>query len=225
MDVDGGENILQGEPTTESFLSAKDDHTSSDDESGARTVKKDNPFILFVHQGEDDRRRIDKRDTWNILMEKITDLCLDLTAKGEPSPNVEWSSYNDGAGAISPADEESREILVELISQTKVCEKVFRAWRKGEEGSHIPVTLRIPPVLHKHTSGKIMQMVALKNKLETDSYIVRAYKDVPKSKDKLLKVSVNKDTLAKIKDLNGQVYVGICKLDVYQGGKPIRSDK
>ncbi len=135
--------------------------------------RKDFPYILYVHTGEEERRTMSTK-TWTCFFEKMQVVCLNLTLKGEVVPKIEWSGFAKGVGLIAPANKASRTLVKKLASQVKVTEFTFKAWARGEKGKYIPLSIRLSATMPStdFSSGKFMQAVIIANKLP-DKYVIR----------------------------------------------------
>ena len=92
---------------------------------GATAVeKKDYPFLLYVHAGQEEREAI-TRDTWKTLSHKISDQCLTLDLEGN-GLECDFSAFSKGAGIIATVDEQSREGMKKLVAGIKVAGASFR---------------------------------------------------------------------------------------------------
>jgi len=179
--------------------------------------KMDYPFILFIHQGKEDRRTMTK-ETWRCLYEQVQERCLNLIIEGKDAPTVEWSGYKAGVGFIAPKDKESRSLLKDIVDSLKVAEFNFRAWAKGEHGKYIPLSIRIPATMKQETfpSGKIMQAAILFNKLPEGKHVIYSCNPVSNTgKDRLLRIGVEEELFNAIKEKDGSLYVAASKLEVH----------
>jgi hypothetical protein len=211
-----------GEPSVLDL--AEDLRSALPDYSGVAqgsTPKTDFPYILYVHVGKEQRRKM-SRETWTVLLEKVHSATLDLALAGK-GVRIEWNGYAKGVGMFAPADAASRAAMKEVIDGITVAEHSFRAWAKGEMGEFTPLTIRIPAAMTRKTftAGKIMQAACLLNKLPENSHTIRDCKDVKDSKDRLLRITAKKDLVDAIISLDGTLYVAASKLRVYYQRSPL----
>jgi len=136
-EVPGGDDIE---------LMEDEDATYADQaKKGTRRPKdrKDEPFLLKVHLGKDDKR-VMTRETWRLLRNKFAKACLDKELADEPTPTVSWTGFARGTGFIAPVDQDSQVLAIQLIGSLSVADHVFRAWKEGERSPYEPLTFLIP---------------------------------------------------------------------------------
>jgi len=212
MVVDGEEN----EPSP--FSDLKDIEGALPTTADAVKGKKQEfPHLLFVHQGQEDRRKM-SRDTWRVLYEKLQEKCLNLVLEGKTAPNIEWSGFKAGVGFIAPVNAESRAIVQDLVKDIKVAEFSFRAWARGEKGKYVQLTIRVPATMNPETfsAGKVLQAAILLNKLPEEKHVIYSCTSISKNcKDRILKFGAEVELFNAIKAKNGQLYVAASKLEVH----------
>ncbi len=188
--------------------------------------KKDYKYILYVHLGDEERRTMAK-EVWTLLFEKVQASCLERVFAQKEVPKIEWSGYSKGVGVIAPSDEASRDIMKEIISNTKVAEHSFRAWAKGEKGKYTLLSILIPHTMKKEvfTAGKIMQAAIMMNQLPEGSHYIRNCKEVAGGgKQRILRLGAEDNLVQAFKDKNGVIYVAASKLEVYFQGARLTSN-
>jgi hypothetical protein len=225
MEEDDGDLVIdeEDEPGLADFAQDISDALPSyGNVASGKAVRNDFPYILYVHCGTEERRRMSK-ETWTLLMEKIQAASLELILSDKPAPKIEWSSFSKGVGVVAPIDEDSRAIVKTLVGDLTVEGQNFRAWAKGEKGEHIPLTIRIPATMTKEvfTAGKIMTAAVLLNKLPEKSYQIRSCEAINNSKNRLLKILAKKELVEAIIHLNGTLYVAASRLVVYYKREPL----
>ncbi len=193
--------------------------------AGKGERRKDFPYILYVHTGEEERKTMSK-ETWTCFFEKMQVTCLNLTLKGEAVPKIEWSGYAKGVGLIAPADEASRTLVKDLAANVKVAEFTFRAWARGEKGKYIPLSIRLPATMPStdFSSGKFMQAATISNGLP-DKYVIRGCKQVAGGgKERLLRIGAEPELVDALKRLDGVMFVAMSRLEVYYQGTRLTND-
>ena len=216
----GDMNVIQDEtdePTLDDVAPGDVSGEAADYASKAKgAARKDYPYILYVHEGNDERKTM-SRETWNCLYEKINTACMDLIIGEKDAPKIEWSGFAKGVGLIAPLDERSRDIMQKLVADTEVAEYKFRAWAKGEKGRWVPLSIKIPAFMKKETvtAQKIMQMAVLMNKLPEKSYIIRSCHVIQPGKERLLRIGADEHLVTRLKQLKGEIYVAAAKLEVH----------
>ena len=121
-------------------------------------------------------------------------------------------------------DEASQAIIKELVSNIEVDGKKFRAWGIGERSRYIPVTIKIPASIPQgsFSARKVHQVLLMQNGLQEGASTIRSCLPVFKgSKERLLKLGVEKDLVATIVQRGGRLYLGEGSVDVHHGGSII----
>ena len=219
---DEEQEILEEEPLLDDFEEDLREALPSFAEKVKGGKRKDFPFILFIHTG-DEERRVMSRETFNLLQEKIQEKCFLLMEKGEPAPMVEWFAFAKGSGVIAPANQESQDILRTIVAETKVAEFTFRAWAKGEKGKYLPLSIKLPGSL-TFPGNRIMMTLIQFNRLPPDSYVIRSCKPITDNgKERLLRIGAEESLFNAIKAKEGYLYVAACKLEVFYQGSRVTS--
>ena len=197
---------------------------STADVVAGRAKREFSPFILFIHVGEEERRKMN-RDTWLLFYEKLCDKLLDLNLEGKEAPTVEWHAFSKGFGLICPVDETSRDLLKGHVREIVVADFTFRAWARGEEGKYLPVTTHLPECLFKAPPGKILQAAMRANNFPLDSFVVRDCKKANKlqdSKVRLLRFGATRELVEALQAKNGRMAVAAVTLELRLKGEPMR---
>ena len=89
-----------------------------------------------------------------------------LEGENVPGDGVLWKKWTQGRGLICVNDKESSDFVIELVSETKVKGKGFKAWKRGEFGEGRRVTGYLRGNAHKGRTGdQLMVMLVKFNKL------------------------------------------------------------
>ncbi len=161
---------------------------------GAPT-RENNPFILYVHETLEMRKTM-SREAWKVVLESFNEICVEQLINSKPSPNIDWNGFKQGVGFLAPADEDSQKLAKEIINEIRFGERRFKAWHKGEDNVHRILTIKIPSTYPRTvTAGKFLQAMCLQNKLDTSKFAILDVKEVPASKERILKVRVEHELL------------------------------
>jgi len=186
--------------------------------------KRDCPYLLFIHQGKEDRKLMNK-ELWFLLLEKLQEKTITLTLEGKESPDVDWTGFARGVGVIAPADEQSKGMLKDIVGDIELDGKFFRAWAKGERGKFTPLTIQIPATMNANSlpSGKILVGLAIKNKLTQgpEHMVVRSCTKIPHKHSRTFRFAVSDEVLKQIYDLGGTIRLGVTQFTVYFKGNPL----
>ena len=180
--------------------------------TGGRTIRKDYPFLLYVHTGDEERRTM-SRKTWDLFLKEVTKAHMDLALKTGSAPFSEWRAFKRGVGFFAILDKESQIQMKELIANVKVAEYTFRGWAKGETGKFTPLTTVLPAETDGTPAGKIMQVITCLNGLPESSeasthYVIRSCEARKGGKGRILRVGVSKEWMERLGAKNLQVFLG-----------------
>ncbi len=180
-------------------------------ESG-RTSRKDYPYLLYVHTGDEERRTM-SRKTWDLFLKEVTKAHMDLALKTGSAPFSEWRAFKRGVGFFAILDKESQMQMKKLIADVRVAEYTFRGWAKGETGKFTPLTTILPAETDGTPAGKIMQVIACLNGLQESTeanthYIVRSCEARKGGKGRILRVGVSKEWMERLEAKKLQVFLG-----------------
>jgi hypothetical protein len=196
-------------------------------ETNKKTPRVDNPHILWIHKGKEDRATM-YRETWKLILEKLQEKCLDLALAGKEAPRVLWSAWGRGVGILSPDGEASQLALMEMVATLTVADQDFKAWKKGERDRFNPITLLLPAAMKASvfTPAKVVAAIAMQNNMtsmmEPGRHVVRSCESITAgSLVRRLRLGVTDDVLEAIKAKGGRVQVGLSVLEVHAGGKPL----
>ena len=182
---------------------------------GEKVVRNDCPHVVFVHRGRDLREKID-RPTWVLFRQKLSEKLVNDLLEGKDSPDIDWTGFKDGTGVIAPADEASQKVVLELIDGIEVAEYKFKGWPRGHADTKKIVTVKISPDFQKVPSGKLVQALAMKNKLELGSfYLFSARVLNQQNGERILKIVTDEDSFKAIKERKGYLRLGLQKIEVY----------
>ncbi len=122
-------------------------------------------------------------------------------------------------------DKESQAITQEIVRWITVTDNVYRAWAKGDKDKNTNLTLKLPSTMTSISSGKVVQIISLMNKLPEGKIVLRGCKPVVQgSKERILQIGVEDEVLTQIKALDGRVLVGACCLNVFHLNRRVRQD-
>ncbi len=185
--------------------------------------KQDYPFILYIHTGSDERRKIN-RETWKILYEKLEEAVFQQVLEDKQAPKIDWHAFKAGVGIIAPKDETSQGIVKDMVANIMVDGSNFRAWSRGERGKYTPVTVKIPATMpqDKISSGKLLQVLIKQNGLPDNKAEIRSCNPVSQgSKERLLRIAIEEELHQAIINLDGYLYLGASRVEVHLGGTKI----
>ena len=138
------------------------------DKASTGKRKKEYPFILHVHSGTEEREPI-TRDTWQMLSSKIDERLVTFDIEGDPI-EADFHAFSKGAGIYAITDDRSRSRMQALVAETQVAGHHFRAWAKGEKGTHTHLVTRVPMSLEKVAGGKITAALMKRAGIADDDY-------------------------------------------------------
>ncbi len=193
--------------------------------AGKGEKRKDFPFLLYVHTGEEERRTMSK-ETWTLFYEKLNVTFMNLVFGGKEVPTLEWSGFAKGVGLICLANKASLDQMKDIVATIRVAEFSFRGWAKGEKGKYIPLSVRLPSQLMTgvFTAGKVLQMAILQNKLP-DKYVVRGCRKVSGGgSERLLRFGVEEELFEALRQMNGNIGVAAHRLEIFYQGSRMTTD-
>lgn len=174
-------------------------------------IRKDYPFILFVHQGKEERKVMSKQ-TWTVLSKKLMETCVNLELEGEICVNSDWATFSRGSGIIATLDESSMKAMKDIVEKTKVADLDFRAWSKGEKGLYTYLSTKLPAMFEKLPAGKVMALICRKNNLPEDGFTIQKCHLQKVNPQRFLKIGVTDSFLAELEKLDMRVCVGYSSL-------------
>ncbi len=193
--------------------------------AGKGEKRKDFPYLLYVHTGEEERRTMSK-ETWTFFYEKLNVTFMNLVFGGKEVPTLEWSGFAKGVRLICLVNKESLEQMRDIVATIKLAEFTFRGWAKGERGKYVPLSVRLPPPLMSgvFTAGKVLQMAILQNKLP-NKYVIRGCRKVPGgSTERLLRFGAEEELFEALRQRNGNIGVAAHRLEIYFQGSWLTTD-
>jgi len=232
MVVDDDEpNVIEGEneePVLSSFVGA-DEGTYADAIRSGRRTKKDEPFLLFIHAGQEERKLMDK-ETWQLIQEKFQEVSIRLIMEDKAYPQTDWIGWSNGVGLIVLEDLQSLQLTQEIIGTITVAGDSFRAWAKGEKGKYEPLTIQIPSAFPASTfsARRLVQALVKQNGLPeiNDNIVIRSCKGVPSRKGvRLLRIGASEEVIKTIGSRPDSIRLGTGKVTVYYQGKPLRAEQ
>ena len=122
------------------------------------------PYLLYVHKGHDLREKIPKQ-AWSLFKEKFNEKLIEDTLEGKETPDIDWTGFKDGTGVVATVDELSCDRAAEIIEEIEVAELTFKGWPKGIKDRLTTVTIKVPPEFKKISSEKMIEALAMKNRL------------------------------------------------------------
>ncbi len=186
--------------------------------------RKDFPYLLYVHTGEE--RRTMSKETWTCFYEKLNVAFMNLVFRGKEVPTLAWFSFAKGVGLICLANQASLDQMKNIVATIKVAEFTFQGWAKGERGKYTPLSVRLPSPLTSgvFTAGKVLQMAILQNKLP-DKYFVRGCKKVPGGGSEcLLRFGAEEELFEALRRLDGDIGVAAHRLEIFYQGSRLTTD-
>ncbi len=104
---------------------------------------------------------------WTLFYEKLNIAIMNLVFGGKEAPLVEWSGF-----ARRRAYRPSGRGIAGPKAIVAVTEFTFRLWARGEREKYFPLPINLPATMQPEvfTAGKVLQLVALQNKLP-DKYL------------------------------------------------------
>ena len=120
--------------------------------------------------------------------------------------------YKAGQGLIACVDEESNKLAKKLTAQIMVAEFSFRAWSKGEEGSHTPCSIQIPPELKAVPTGKILTLLDKANGWDEDTFKFRSVRETD-GRRQLVGV-IRKELRSELAGQQNEVSLQVCRTKI-----------
>ena len=147
-------------------LGVKKDDKPTEKTYAAVASKADNVRgfeVLYIHTGVKERSPITEDDFYK-LWDRIDYKTMDKMLEDEavPGDGVLWKKWTQGRGLICVKDQESSDFVKELVSETKVKGKSFKAWKRGDFGEGRRVTGYLKGNAHKGRSGDQLMKLLLK---------------------------------------------------------------
>lgn len=214
--------VVEGEanePPLENFATDMHEALSSGyaDAAKGKKRKQDYPFLLYIHKGSELRETMG-RDTWKVLLQKAQTRIMDLTLEEGFAPNVDWTGFKNGTGVIATTDDESRTFVKKVIDELTVEGKAFKAWPKGEKETKTFVTIKLPASMKGYATGKIIQVLEKANKIPETSWYLFNVRDFHGTGERLVKMVVDETCVLRLYELNGELQVGLSRVEVQKGG-------
>ncbi len=197
--------------------------------TGKKVIRKDYPFFLYVHTGDEERKTM-TRKTWELFLKEVNKTVVDMVLDKGKAPRSEWNAYKRGVGFFAILDKDSQIMMKDIISGIKVAEFTFRGWAKGETGKYTPLTTILPAQLDGLPTGKVMQAIIALNRLPESTeqevqYVIRSCEARKGGSGRVLRIGVSKTWMEALESMDYRVLVATTMVEFRTGAGTPSSPK
>ncbi len=189
--------------------------------AGKATDRKDYPYLLYVHTGDEERKTM-TRKTWDLFLKEVNKAVVDMVLEKGKAPRSEWNAYKRGVGFFAILDKDSQTMMKELIAAIKVAEFSFRGWAKGETGKYTPLTTILPAQMDGLPTGKLMHAITALNGLPAQTeqethFVIRSCEARRGGSGRVLRIGVSRTWKEILESMDYRVLAATTMLEFRTG--------